>query len=130
MWNGTFFERSDLLEHKLTIDLCHYPDDCPSIPESQVTFDPDISDEADELLDDHIPDMHQSSGSSGSTTYFGSRSKIIIVSSTGIFKRTIRWCYCAKSADQYVQLLLHAKLFPASFKNPKTAFTFEVLDNF
>ena len=36
----------------------------------------------------------------------------------------------AKSPDRFVELLLHAKLFPASFKNPKTAFTFEVLDHF
>jgi hypothetical protein len=93
-------------------------------------FDPDVSDEAEELWDDHLPDGHQPSGSSGSTTHFGSRSKLIIVSSTGIFKRSIRWCHCAKSGDQYVELLLRAKLFPASFKNPKTAFTFEVLDHF
>ena len=130
MWNGTFFERSDLLEQKHIINLCHYPDDCPSIPENQMMFDPDVSDEAEELWDDHLPDGHQPSGSSGSTTHFGSQSKLVIVSSTGIFKRSIRWCHCAKSGDQYVELLLRAKLFPASFKNPKTAFTFEVLDHF
>ncbi|KIM74954.1 hypothetical protein PILCRDRAFT_79556, partial [Piloderma croceum F 1598] len=55
---------------------------------------------------------------------------LTIVASTGIFKRSIRWCHCAKSSKRFVQLLLRAKLFPASFKNPKTAFTFEVLDQF
>ena len=133
MWNGTFFEMSDLLTHQLTIDLCHFPDDCHSIPlnsETHTIFDPESPDEADEFLDGHLPDGDQSAGTSGSTTHSGSRSKLTIVSSTGIFTRWIRWCHCAKSADQYVQLLLRAKLFPASFKNPKTAFTFEVLDHF
>src|ERR1700683_3035881 len=32
MWNGRFFEQSDLLTHGLSLDLCHYPDDCPSTP--------------------------------------------------------------------------------------------------
>jgi CxC2 like cysteine cluster associated with KDZ transposases len=55
---------------------------------------------------------------------------MIIVSSTGIFRRSIKWCHCAKSPEAFIKLLLRAKLFPASFKNPKTAFTFEVLDHF
>ena len=63
-------------------------------------------------------------------TQMGSRSVLTIVASTGIFMWTVRWCQCASNLDQYVQLLLWAKLFPASFINPKTAFTFEVLDHF
>jgi hypothetical protein len=126
-WNGNFFEKSDLLTHRLPLDLCHYPDACPLIPlnyETQMS-DLDISDDGDEYADGHPP-----SEPSASTTHSGSRSYLIIVSSTGIFRRSIRWCHCAKSPAQYVQLLLRAKLFPASFKNPKTAFTFEVLDHF
>jgi hypothetical protein len=57
------------------------------------------------------------------------QSNLIIVSSTGIFKHSVRWCTCVNSPDPYVQLV-HAKLFPASFKHPKMAFTFEVLDHF
>src|SRR6202050_1550371 len=87
-------------------------------------FDVDISDDGDEL-----PEGYQPSAASESTQ-FGSRSNLVIVTSTSIFTRSVRWCHCAKSPDQYVQLLLCAKLFPASFKNPKTAFTFEVLDHF
>ena len=60
----------------------------------------------------------------------GSRSVLTIAASTGIFMQTVRWCQCASNSDQYVQLLLWAKLFPASFINLKTAFTFEVLDHF
>jgi hypothetical protein len=128
MWNGRFFERSDLLMHTLSLDLRHHLDDCFSIPtstEAQMMSDLDISDEGGGLLDESEPQE-----ASEWMTNFRSRSNLIIVSSTGIFKRAVRWCHCAKSSDQYVQLLLRAKLFPASFKNPQTVFTFEVLDHF
>jgi hypothetical protein len=59
-----------------------------------------------------------------------SRSKLVIVTSNGIFRCSVWWCHCAINSKHYVQLLRCAKLFPASFKNPKTAFTFEVLDRF
>ena len=128
MWNGHFFEQSDLLMRGLCLDLCHYPDDCPSIPlsaETQMMFDLDISDGPDELDDGYRP-----SDPSEPTTHSRSRSNLTIVLSTGIFTHSVRWCNCTKSPEQYVQHLLHAKLLPASFKNPKTAFTFEVLDHF
>ncbi len=56
MWNGCFFERSDLLTNQLTLDLCHYPDDCPTIPlnvDMQTMHDPCSSDtgEGDECTD-------------------------------------------------------------------------------
>ena len=126
MWNGRFFERSELLTHELTLDLCHDLGDCPTLPfnvEMPMMHGLHISDdgEGDDVTD-------PPSGPSGIPQGF--RSKLIIVSSTGIFQRSIRWCHCAKSSDQYVQLLLRAKLFPASFQNPKTTFTFEVLDHF
>jgi hypothetical protein len=127
-WNGGFFERSDLLTHGLTLDLRHYPDDCPSVQfstETDMLFDLDISDDSDEFTDGNRP-----FADSESATSVGSQSTLIIVSSTGIFKRTVRWCHCARTPAQYLQLLLRARLFPASFKNPKTAFTFEVLDHF
>jgi hypothetical protein len=128
MWNGHFFDQSDLLTRELTLDLNHYPDNCPSIQataETDMLFDLDLSDESDEFADGPQP-----SADSEPMAHFGSKSNLIIISSTGIFRRSVRWCHCAKSPRQYAQLLLRAKLFPASFKNPKTAFTFEVLDHF
>ena len=58
MWNGRFFEQSDLLAQGLCLDLCHYPDDCPSISlntETQMMFDLDISDDGDELPEEYQP---------------------------------------------------------------------------
>ena len=76
-----------------------------------------------------LPDESEPQEPADWRTNSQSQSNLIIVSSTGIFKHTVRWCHCMTSLDQYVQLLC-AKPFPASFKNPKTMFTFEVLDHF
>src|ERR1700730_12142653 len=87
-WNGQFFEKSALLMHWLTLDLHHYPDDCPAVPnnvETQMMFDPNMSDEGD-----NFPNDYQPSQTSTSTTQSGTRSHLIIVSSTGIFRRSIR----------------------------------------
>ena len=128
MWNGKFFEQLDLLSHAMFLDLRHYPDNCPSYQhhtEDGIISDLDVSDEGNECVD-----TFETRPTKGWRTQFQSRSNLIVVSSTSIFKRSVQWCHCAKSSDQYVQLLLHARLFPASFKNPQTVFTFEVLDHF
>lgn len=125
MWNGKCFEVSSLLNHGLTLDLHHYPDPCPS-ERNAASADNcgfDESEGSDEFpnVDDPEPTGHPQSRL---------RSHLTIVTSTGIFTRTVRWCACVTSPGQYAQLLLRAKLFPASFKHPQTAFTFEVLDHF
>ena len=55
--------------------------------------------------------------------------KIVVIASTGIFKRSVQWCKCPNAPERHIQLL-RSRLFPATFKNPKTAFTFDVLDDF
>lgn len=50
-WNGRFFQELDLLTRNLTMDLTHYPSDCPSIPlydDTEMMNDLDDSDKADE----------------------------------------------------------------------------------
>lgn len=125
MWNGNCFEVSNILAHGLTLDLRHHPDPCPSDRNAAEANHRgfDESDGSDEFPNEDDPEP---TGHSESTM----RSHLTIVTSTGIFTRTVRWCPCVTSPRQYAQLLLRAKLFPASFKNPQTAFTFEVLDHF
>ena len=55
--------------------------------------------------------------------------KIVVVASTGIFERSVKWCTCPNAPEKHIQLL-RSRLFPATFIKPKTAFTFEVLDHF
>ena len=56
-------------------------------------------------------------------------SVLIVVDILGIFHRKFRWCNCAGSPNNLTQLL-HAKLYPASTKDPRTVFTFSLLDYF
>ena len=85
---------------------------------------PDIPDAGDELPDESEPQEPVDW-----RTNSQSQSNLIIVSSTSIFKHSVRWCHCMTSSDQYIEFL-HARLFLASFKNSKTMLTFEVLDHF
>lgn len=127
MWNSNFFEQSDLLTHEMELILCHHLGDCSSdlhTLDIEVMSDLDISNDGDGPLDEH---GWQESIKWG--TYSQSQSNLIIVTSTGIFKHSVQWCHCTNSLDKYVQLL-HARLFPASFKNLQTTFTFDVLDHF
>jgi len=54
-----------------------------------------------------------------------------IVHSTGIFIHHLKWCRCSDSKleDRHLQLL-RSGILPSSIVKPKTAFTFDVLDNF
>lgn len=126
MFNGQYFERSDLDDLGLVLDLREHNHDCfargHQSEESQGS-EPDLSEWDDDDTD--VP-PHPSQPSEDRIPI---RSNITIVSSTGVFKRSILWCRCANVTKPYVQLL-RAKLFPASFQRPATAFTFEVLDHF
>jgi len=54
---------------------------------------------------------------------------ITIIDRSGIHKISVRWC-CCLDAPKYDMQLMAAGLFPATFRNPKTAFTFRVLEEF
>ena len=123
-FNGQYFERSDLDMIGMVLDLRQHKHECNN--PAQPTGYPLGSD--DDLSEDDVNRV-------GSFTFPHSgrhrsmKSNLIIVSSTGIFKRSIRWCHCANSPEPFIQLL-RARLFPASFATPSSAFTFKVLDHF
>jgi CxC2 like cysteine cluster associated with KDZ transposases len=54
---------------------------------------------------------------------------ITIIDRSGIHEIGIRWCCCPNTPERDMQLMA-AGLFPATFQNPKTAFTFWVLKEF
>jgi hypothetical protein len=41
----------------------------------------------------------------------------------------VKWCNCPNSREQQEQHLLQMGLFPVSYKNIKSTFTFKVLDD-
>lgn len=129
--NG-YFADSDLDELGICLDIRPHTHDCfpkhpgPGGGHSEGVTDDDDDDGAWEDVDDTVgPGMH-------SHMFGGRRSdvrKIVVVTSTGIFKRDVKWCSCPNAAEKHIQLL-RSRLFPATFAQPKTAFTFEVLDHF
>jgi hypothetical protein len=54
---------------------------------------------------------------------------ITIIDRSGVHEIGVRWCCCLNAPDRDMQLMA-AGLFPATFQNPKTAFTFRVLEEF
>ena len=54
---------------------------------------------------------------------------ITIIDRSGVHEIGVRWCCCPDAAKRDMQLMA-AGLFPATFWNPKTAFTFRVLEEF
>jgi CxC2 like cysteine cluster associated with KDZ transposases len=54
---------------------------------------------------------------------------ITIVDRSGVHEIGVGWCCCANAPEHDMQLMA-AGLFPATFRNPKTAFTFRVLEEF
>jgi len=54
---------------------------------------------------------------------------ITVIDRSGIHEIGIRWCCCPNAPECDMQLMA-AGLFPATFWNPKTAFIFQVLEEF
>lgn len=59
----------------------------------------------------------------------GLRHEFLIVDTNGVHSTRLRFCTCC-GADSAVAQLMKAKLFPATFVKPKTAFTFAVLKQY
>ena len=54
---------------------------------------------------------------------------ITIVDRSGIHEIGVRWCCCPEAPERDMQLMA-AGLFPATFRSPRTAFPFRVLEEF
>jgi|SRR5882757_1394680 len=54
---------------------------------------------------------------------------ITVIDRSGIHEIGVSWCSCPDAPKHDMQLMA-AGLFPATFRNPKTAFTFQVLGDF
>jgi hypothetical protein len=111
VWNGTCFLPSDLLHIGFTLHFGHHGSPCPQYKAQTHgnEFEEDLENESD--TDGSMADQLQ------------------IVHSNGVCRRNIRYCKCSNAPPRHLQLLRHC-LFPASYKKPQTAFTFEVLRHF
>jgi hypothetical protein len=117
-WNGKCFVKSTLFDQGFIMNLGHGGEPCPhSPPHADIWEDVEMS-EMDFGGEEPIEEQDWGKGSS-----------IIIAHSSGVFQHQVNWCRCDGDAPKHLQLFREG-LFPASITNPKTAFTFDVLDHF
>lgn len=121
-WSGGFFIDTSLHKEGFMLHLGHNGDRCPMdcLPDmdSEIWAEENVWEDVDETRQ-NLLDKWESLDTN----------VVIVVDCSGIHQRRIRYCNCSSTADRHIQLL-RAKLFPASFKNPSTVFTFEVLEYF
>ena len=83
-----------------------------------------------DLFDFVEPLLDHSEGNSQRTRTAPSGNPLLtVVNQTGVFNMEILFCICPNSGGRDEQLL-QSGLFPSSFKQIETAFTFSVLDDF
>jgi hypothetical protein len=94
-------------------------EDIPAAP----TISDSLFDHLDDSLDTGYSEAHRSrTGGSGNPL-------LIIVDCLGVFEMEILFCACSECQPKDEQLL-RSCLFPATFKQIETVFSFAVLDNF
>ncbi|KAG1887759.1 hypothetical protein F4604DRAFT_1570502, partial [Suillus subluteus] len=118
-WNGKCFGDTSLMQMGYLWHMGHGGRPCPSSQGSWEWED----------LDVHIDKQGEGTGSHIASETSPPTMSLTIIHSTGVFTHNILWCHCPGSLQQYLQLL-KAGLFPASISWPRTAFTFDALDNF
>jgi hypothetical protein len=127
-----FFEGYDLDKLGFKLDIRPHTHDCsPRHPRTAGSHSHIylISDNDNDDWEDDVETVNNESISSAFHRLSSDIGKTVIVSSTGIFRRLIQWCTCPNAPERHIQLLC-TRLFPATFINPKMAFTFKVLDHF
>ena len=90
----------------------------------------DLTEISDQLFDTAEPMFKEAEMNSNRTRTSKSGNPLLkVVNQTGIFDMEILLCICVNK-PLMDQQLLQAGLFPSSFKQTETAFTFSVLDDF
>lgn len=127
--NG-YFAASDLADLGLLLDIRPHSGDCLARNTRMSGYDSADDPNDEEAWEDDDDDTVEQGQDSFT---FGREHRdvghIVVVASTGIFNRSVKWCSCPNAPAKHIQLL-RSRLFPATFAQPKTAFTFEVLDHF
>ncbi|KAG1841465.1 hypothetical protein C8R48DRAFT_751179 [Suillus tomentosus] len=138
-WNGDFFEESSLTRLGMEYHLGHrglpYPMNAGGpeeiCREEKDVFDNDSVDMpvVEEFTDDE--DASPIDGTSGhkGMPVVGCIMRVTVVDITGIHYLIIHFCQCTDAPDAEKQLF-QMGLFPASFTQPRTTFTFALLDDF
>ena len=150
-WTGAYFAPSWLWKVGIVIYLGHdgkpcpgqqwdsahqaeneYPDPLSDLPEhSQCRRDvEDIEDDFESLLEDDPDGLYNEAEiPDPPVTYINGRRVLTYVHSNGIHQLPTSFCGCSDSPAPDIQLL-RMGLFPSTSKDPQTAFTFALLNDY
>jgi CxC2 like cysteine cluster associated with KDZ transposases len=103
-------------------------------------MDCDYSKECEESSNDILPDEYVAAADQDGLQFgFGSSKPgrndkdgnpiITVIDRSGVHEIGVSWCSCDEAPERDMQLMT-VGLFPATFHNPKTVFTFRVLEDF
>jgi len=129
-WNGEYWEAGDLDKLGLVIAMGHGGELCPcggNKTQDKTNIFPRNRQSLYEGSDNPFIQVQESN--SESTSVNPGNTRVVIVASTRIWTRTVVWCNCPTAEERNIQLF-RMHMFPASFKQPSTAFTFDVLDHY
>ncbi|KAH9020129.1 hypothetical protein EDB85DRAFT_1872687, partial [Lactarius pseudohatsudake] len=124
-WTGKYFMPSWLREVGVSLHLGHSGDLCPI--ESMDCNEEECQDGSYDQ-DDTAADPGFGNSKAGRCDKEGNPI-MTVVDRSGVHEIGVSWCRCPEAAEHDIQLMM-AGLFPATFRNPKTAFTFRVLEEF
>ncbi|KIO04339.1 hypothetical protein M404DRAFT_111891, partial [Pisolithus tinctorius Marx 270] len=119
-WNGTFFEESSLQLAGLVLHVGHGGKHCPAGGCSNDEVTTEEEDDWEDVDQDGCPPNLQA---------LKNRSCLIVVHTNGIHYCNVQYCRCPGVDNSHIQLM-QAGMFPATTKATRTAFTFQVLDDF
>ncbi|KAH6879701.1 hypothetical protein BKA70DRAFT_1447738 [Coprinopsis sp. MPI-PUGE-AT-0042] len=141
MWTGKYYEDSWLWKVGVAIYTGHDGECCPN---ADALTAPDLSPQEFQNAA-HSTSNHHNDFSYGASSYMGKQeqsAEIVVVHSNGIHHLPLVPCRCEARAEEgphadtevtsetLVIQLLKLGLFPSSFKDVKTVFTFDVLNDF
>jgi hypothetical protein len=111
-WTGSSYESTSLMKLGFILHLGHGGQRCPANPWEDVAMMDD--DNTTKLEENPSKEQH-----------------LTIVEANGVHEHVVQWCSCPlpERPSKHIQIL-RTGLFPASHKIIKTAFTFNVLQQF
>ncbi|KAI6142698.1 hypothetical protein BKA82DRAFT_4017945 [Pisolithus tinctorius] len=119
-WNGRFFEDFTLWLVGLVLHLGHAGAPCPAGEGSWEDAASHVDDEWEDIKESQQP---------AHLNPLDDRNYLTVVDTGGMHFCNVQYCNCPGSEDSHLQLTM-AGLFLATTKAPRTAFTFQVLDDF
>ncbi|EIW73761.1 hypothetical protein CONPUDRAFT_68447 [Coniophora puteana RWD-64-598 SS2] len=122
-WTGTYYEPSFLSKCGLVTQLGHGGRTCPAPKKSSE------SDKLSSVFERLSIRIGLQKAFTHKHTDHDGNSILTIVDTNGLHQVAVNWCGCDKKADEDIQLLEHG-MYPASQKTPRTAFTFQALDDY